>query len=221
MCIVFPGEADASEDGDGFGDGLNGWDNGCFNGGACGQRLLVFVLVKGDECGPGCGRAEFGGNEQVCALVLDGLEGPDRGTKLFADLGVVGGFVNRPAHDAGSLGGEQAGAQGFHVASAQSVEDCLGLDGQSVEHQRSGVAGQIRAVRGDSLQSRAFHVNECKPGDGVAGESDDQEFGGEQRGHRGAAAQGPSAVCCVRGEHGGREDQCAGGAGGELVQSRG
>ena len=149
--VVLPGEADATVHLDAvLGAVLSG--DGRERGGDGGGELVGGViatvrgLVDGPRRVPHRGGGALGLGDHSGALVLDGLELPDRAAELFADLGVLRGGVGGPAGDTDALGGQQ---RRHHGAGHRAAE----VRQHAVVGDLDGVGADVcqRAQRVDAL----------------------------------------------------------------------
>ena len=111
MGVVLPGDGDAAvhlgaEVGAQVGRrrGLGGRHRG-------GEGELIAARLGGSRRVPHGRRRHLGGHAHVGAVVLDGLEHPDRPAKLDALAGIGGGQLGALVRDADRLGGENGTSQ--------------------------------------------------------------------------------------------------------------
>ena len=106
MCVVLPGDADATEHLDAvLGVGLGEFDARGRRDGS-GDRQLRIVGVMGGVGRVTCGHRDLlGAQQHLRAHVLDRLEAADRLAELLANLRVVGGGLQCPPRQPGGLGG--------------------------------------------------------------------------------------------------------------------
>jgi hypothetical protein len=160
--VVFPGVTDAAEQRHGLEAKVDGRWGGDHRGGGRGERELLGVLRVSDRGVPGRRRDELGAREQPRALVLDRLEGADRGAELLTHLGVAEPALLAPARDARRLRREQRGGEVADPIRVD-VEYLFRGDGHVVQPDPGHVASQVdRFCHGD-LDTAALPAVEDEP----------------------------------------------------------